>query len=53
MIVEKIDPNSGAILFKKDRESQNLETALKDIEELKDRVSRLEIMIKYLLEEKA
>lgn len=45
MIIEKVDPNSGAILFKKDKESTDLERALKEIEELKKRVTILESII--------
>lgn len=42
MRVEKIDPNSGAILFKKDEESINLEIAMKKIAELEERIKKLE-----------
>lgn len=49
MIVEKIDPNSGAILFKKDKESINLEKALKRIDELEARVGVLEALISDII----
>lgn len=41
MIIEEIDPNSGAILFKKDKESQTLEDAVKSIESLKKEITAL------------
>lgn len=44
-VVEKIDPHSGAILFKKDKESKDIENALKEIEDLKRRVRILELII--------
>lgn len=40
--VEVYDPESGAILFKKDKDSRDLEKALKKIEELEKRVEELE-----------
>lgn len=42
MIEEVIDKHSGAILFKKSKETQNLEYALKKIAELEKRIEELE-----------
>lgn len=42
MIREVVDPKSGAILFKKDQESKDLEYCLKKIEELEIRIKELE-----------
>lgn len=48
MIKEVIDPNSGAILFKKDEESLTLEDAVKRIESLENKCKSLEKRIKTL-----
>ena len=40
--VERIDSGSGAILFKKDKESRDLEAAIKKIAELEERIIKLE-----------
>lgn len=50
MIVEVVDKNSGAILFKKDKESLTLEAVVKELEELKKKNSKLEKRIKALEE---
>ena len=42
MIVEKLDPSSGAILFKEDEESLLIKRLEKKIEELEKRVDYLE-----------
>ena len=49
MRVEVKDPHSGAILFKKDRESKDLEQALKKIEYLEDKVKKLEDKLNYVM----
>lgn len=41
MIVETIDPNSGAILFKKDKEGLTLDQAVEDIASLKKEITAL------------
>lgn len=46
--VEKYDPSSGAILFKKDKDGRDLESALKRIADLEKKVSKLEASIKKL-----
>lgn len=48
MIVETIDPNSGAILFKKDKEGLTLEKAVEDIEFLKKENTALKRRITML-----
>ena len=48
MIKEVIDPNSGAILFKKDEESLTLEYAVKRIESLETKCKNLEKRLKTL-----
>lgn len=55
MIVEKVDPVSGAVLFKKDKESKDLEYAMQKIEELTKvtesqdkRIKKLENRLKTL-----
>lgn len=45
MIREKVDPNSGAILFKKDPESKEVD---EKIEELTRMIDRLEKRVKEL-----
>lgn len=42
MIREVIDKNSGAILFKKDQESLDLEKLMKKVEDLESRLKKLE-----------
>ena len=41
MIIETIDPNSGALLFKKDKEGLTLEEAVEDIALLKKEITSL------------
>lgn len=47
-LVEKIDKHSGAILFKKDKESLSLEKAIKQIDELQKTITSLEKRVKKL-----
>lgn len=48
MIVEVLDKSSGAILFKKDQESKDLEKALLKIQELEIKTDLMEEKIKIL-----
>lgn len=48
MIVEKVDKSTGAILFKKDKESKDLEYALAQIDSLTKTVKKLEKRVKEL-----
>ena len=50
MIKEVVDPVSGAILFKKDQESLDLEYLMKKVKELESSNRRLEKRIKKLEE---
>lgn len=50
MIIEEVDKVTGAIRFKKDKESRDLEYALKEIESLKKRVVKLETHVRELEE---
>lgn len=47
-IREVVDKKSGAILFKKDQESKNLDQALKTIAEMQKTITSLEKRIKKL-----
>lgn len=49
MITEVYDPSSGAILFKKDEESIDIETLKIKVQDLEDRIQYLERCIKYLI----
>lgn len=48
MIIEEVDKVTGAIRFKKDKESRDLEYALKEIESLKKSIRKLESRVKEL-----
>lgn len=48
MITEVVDSNSGAILFKKDQESKNLEYLMKEMTSMKKTISKLEKRVKEL-----
>lgn len=48
MIVEQVDPNSGAILFKKDRESLLLEELKNTVDSLVSTIENLEYRISLL-----
>lgn len=48
MIYEKLDKESGAILFKKDHESLKMEEVYKEMVELRKEVKRLREEVKRL-----
>lgn len=52
MIREVVDKETGAILFKKDKETQNIEYLLDEVAKLKKYTSRLEKRIRSLEEGK-
>lgn len=52
MIHEVADPRTGAIIFKKDQDSKNIEYLLKRVDELGIRIEELETKIKELEEKK-
>ena len=50
MIIEKVDKHSGAILFKRDKESITLESLVKEVDSLRKKVNKLERTVKKLEE---